>query len=264
MLDGTAPHCRESDIPGAVTELVNLGQFWNSETLAKSKDEIILLNQEKKIFYKNAYNFLSAAGKTEENVIATISKHFNTRKAAHSIELIFDKYAKKGEKFETIPRIKKAFSTKGFWELEGVTPQRALFNVQDVFSSGKLYMQLVLKEAQKRCHKIIISYAPLDSIPDFIYIPQFEIGFELSNGKIAQCDARNVNVNRFIDKYSVSEMRKELKKYCKLRDELINEALNELSLAGKCHDSLEKIYVEAMDFHALCKFTKEFLKKQAF
>ena len=40
LLDGTSPHIVDPKNPGAVDEIVNLGEFWNVENLEKNKDEI--------------------------------------------------------------------------------------------------------------------------------------------------------------------------------------------------------------------------------
>ena len=44
LLDGTSPHIVDPINPGAVDEIVNLGEFWNVENLEKNKDEIILFS----------------------------------------------------------------------------------------------------------------------------------------------------------------------------------------------------------------------------
>ncbi len=61
LIDGTSPHMTDPITPGAVDKIVNLGEFWNEEGIAASKDEIIDLNEECSEWYKVAYNYLNAA-----------------------------------------------------------------------------------------------------------------------------------------------------------------------------------------------------------
>lgn len=61
LIDGTSPHITDPITPGAVDKIVNLGEFWNEEGIAASKDEIIDLNEECSEWYKVAYNYLNAA-----------------------------------------------------------------------------------------------------------------------------------------------------------------------------------------------------------
>ena len=53
FLDGTAPHATDTVYPGAVDELVNLGEFWNEEKLISARSEIIEISEAKKNHYKN-------------------------------------------------------------------------------------------------------------------------------------------------------------------------------------------------------------------
>ena len=48
VLDGTAPHVWEANLPGVREEIVNLGEFWRREELLGQKEEIIKRNDEKK------------------------------------------------------------------------------------------------------------------------------------------------------------------------------------------------------------------------
>ncbi len=55
IFDGTAPHVIEPKAPGAIEEYVNLGKGWDSKKLAGSRDEILLLNKQRKDFYLKAH-----------------------------------------------------------------------------------------------------------------------------------------------------------------------------------------------------------------
>ncbi len=61
LLDGTAPHVVDPKNPGAVDEIVHLGDHWNEEGLRAYKKEILALNQEIGRLFKRAYSYLAAA-----------------------------------------------------------------------------------------------------------------------------------------------------------------------------------------------------------
>src|SRR6056297_3561194 len=61
ILDGTAPHTVEPRYPGVVEEILNLGQFWDSNLLRQKKQSIIELNTEIKDCFTRAYNYLKIA-----------------------------------------------------------------------------------------------------------------------------------------------------------------------------------------------------------
>ena len=61
LLDGTAPHMVDPKNPGAVDEIIHLGDHWNEEGLRAHKREILALNQEIGRLFRRAYSYLSAA-----------------------------------------------------------------------------------------------------------------------------------------------------------------------------------------------------------
>lgn len=61
LLDGTAPHVVDPKNPGAVDEIVNLGDFWDEAKMRKERDTILSLNKEVGRLFKNAYFYLAQA-----------------------------------------------------------------------------------------------------------------------------------------------------------------------------------------------------------
>ena len=47
ILDGTAPHDADATVPAAAEDIIDLGAFWDSAILAKSRKRIELLHSEK-------------------------------------------------------------------------------------------------------------------------------------------------------------------------------------------------------------------------
>lgn len=61
MLDGTAPHVVDPKNPGAVDEIINLGDHWDERGIRGNKKEILLINKEISRLFKHAYSYLAAA-----------------------------------------------------------------------------------------------------------------------------------------------------------------------------------------------------------
>ena len=62
LLDGTAPHSHDPKLPGAVEEIVNLGECWDTVPLAERRAEIAALTAEKSKRFSESYEYLWAAG----------------------------------------------------------------------------------------------------------------------------------------------------------------------------------------------------------
>lgn len=60
-IDGTAPHIVDPKNPGAVDEIVYLGEYWNEERMRLRKDDILWANREGGRLFRRVYSFLRAA-----------------------------------------------------------------------------------------------------------------------------------------------------------------------------------------------------------
>lgn len=61
MLDGTHPHVVDPKIPGALDEIIHLGEYWNAQGLRPHRDEISRLTAESSRAYQRAYRYLAAS-----------------------------------------------------------------------------------------------------------------------------------------------------------------------------------------------------------
>jgi len=61
ILDGTAPHVVDPKNPGAVDEIVNLGEYWDEAMIKQSREEIIACNLKVTGYFQRAYFALQEA-----------------------------------------------------------------------------------------------------------------------------------------------------------------------------------------------------------
>jgi hypothetical protein len=62
IVDGTAPHVIDAAYPGAVDEVLNLGQFWNRRQIKLSRDSIVQLTRDISELFNLAYLRLRESG----------------------------------------------------------------------------------------------------------------------------------------------------------------------------------------------------------
>lgn len=62
LMDGTAPHMVDPRFPGAVDEILYLGDYWNESAMRAKKDEIINCSKDTSRHFQRAYRFLRTAG----------------------------------------------------------------------------------------------------------------------------------------------------------------------------------------------------------
>ncbi|TGE31277.1 PRK06851 family protein [Desulfosporosinus sp. Sb-LF] len=61
LLDGTAPHIVDPKNPGAVDEIINLGEYWDEALIKQSHDEILACNLKVSSYFQRAYFALQEA-----------------------------------------------------------------------------------------------------------------------------------------------------------------------------------------------------------
>lgn len=77
LVDGTRPHIIDPRYPGAIDEIINLGQFWDRKRLADNRREIISITDQIGNFFKLAYLRL------QESNIARQEMQFYVNEAIH-------------------------------------------------------------------------------------------------------------------------------------------------------------------------------------
>lgn len=66
LVDGTAPHIVDPKNPGAVDEILNLGEYWETEGLRSHRDAVISCNERTSAMFGLVYGYLASAGKRSE------------------------------------------------------------------------------------------------------------------------------------------------------------------------------------------------------
>lgn len=265
ILDGTAPHVVEPKMPGVCEEIINLGQFWNSEKLRAKAQEIIAVTNENKKLHKTASAYISAAG-----------------------ELIYDNFKlsnrfadlKKAERFglnianRLIPKSKTNTPKEWVRFIGGVTPKGVIAfkrTVEDFYENiividdkygavANEVMNCVRKTALGCGYEIIALKNPFlpSKIIDHILIPKLSLAFVREYEYIHFSEShRRIHARRFYDINVLREYRSRLTFNRRVARELLLGAIETLTQAKSVHDKLEKYYIDAMDFNSLTIFAEQ-------
>ena len=263
VIDGTAPHSVDPIYPGAVDEIINLGEFWNEEILIPKRDEIISLSEDKKKAYRDAYRFLEASGLVRDDIKADVYECVDMGKLRAASARLFSRIPE-GEGFERTIRIQKAIGMHGeasFDTFEKMADK--VYYILDTAKTGYLMLGEIYKRAKEKRLPVICSFSPLqpDEL-DGLYLPKNRTAFCIINEKrdLSERD-KMINMGRFIKKEQFSKIKGKIRFSMRCHDALLDEAKMRLNLASEAHFKLEKIYISAMDFDSKEKATKEYINK---
>ena len=256
ILDGTFPHVSEPRFPGALEEIINLGQFWNTELLKKQKNEIIALSERKSAEYKNAYTFLRSVGNLRAVSYGLLEGSINKVKMHAAVQRLL-KDLSSGEMTYT-PAILDSVSMSGRKSFDTFYKNaKKVFIVTDFYGVGELMLVEIFNELKKYSVNARISFDPIcPEYVDGIFLEDEGIAFltERNSMQKENCDQNEekeiirINSKRFVDLESLRDVRSELRYTAHLAQSSLDGALHALSKAKIYHFLLEDIYGKAMDW----------------
>ncbi|MBR2343390.1 MAG: hypothetical protein IKA64_03960 [Clostridia bacterium] len=229
VLDGTAPHTADPHFPGAVEEIVNLGESFRLSSLEEQRQEIISLSEKKSAAYSTAYDMLSLAGDVYSKIRSIFKEFIDYNKAEElSSELA------SGEVTEYLgEKIVSSFGSAGYTFL----PEPRGLDVIRISGNGyseRIVMNLIERAARER--GIIKHRCPSPLLPcntDAVVL----------NDKMITIGEGGINSTEIL-----TEIPHGAEALLKMHTEALALAQHYFSLAAKHHFALEKIYTSAMDF----------------
>ncbi len=240
VIDGTAPHETDAKIPGAIDEIMNLGDNWDTRWLSAKKDDILALNREKSTSYKTAYAYLKIAGEAADFIMNVFKRNYDY-KESKAVVCEFCQYLIHDNEKNIKTRLISSFGKQGRFKLNTL---ENLASKTIGISGDEFGAMLLLSEISNHLSSLGISRTefPTALSPDYldaIYIPSCDTAFVL-NGD-------GINVDELISKYTDYDSER-IKSARGIRDIALTEATRWFAIASDMHFRLEDIYSRAMSF----------------
>lgn len=256
ILDGTAPHTRDPELPGAVSRIVNAGDHWDADLLGHRREEITLRTMEKKEAYRRAYRFLGAYRHLTDVQHQLLRPCLDTEKMLAAADRITAALPA-GEHSAVHTRYTYALSMTGAHHLPTFSRlAKTLYRILDSYGTGNFFLQ-ALADTLARRGTLLFSPAPAcPNLPAELFFGEGQASFALADTREAAQDGiRYVNMQRFLHRQELAKVRARLRFTARCRETLFDGALDALSDARRAHFALEEIYKSAMDFDSLSRET---------
>ena len=258
IIDGTSPHCVDPQYPGAREEIINLGEFWDSDKLKTDFSAIKDLSDRKGELFETVYKYLSVCKGLHAERERMLRGCIDYEKAERAAARLM-RHMTRGENFALLPRQISAIGMNGVTVLDTYKAlSREYWYINDARGMGGLFCEMLVKAAQNLSLEVWVSRNPLLEI-DALYFPDSGIAvFCAGEEKNA---SRIINTERFIIKNAVSERRAGLRFLSRIEKELLSRTMSVFEEIKKCHFAIEDIYKSAMDFSQLDIVFEKLLKK---
>lgn len=260
LVDGTAPHIVDPKTPGAIDEIINLGDNWDQNKLKERKDEILRVRTENSRLFQKAYGYLKSAGALYDICDKTALSAFNLEKATVDVNQLIDRILGSYPFKNTHGKRRDLFAF-------GITPQ-GIVNYrkdyvdnmtvkvvikEDLYSSSQQIMDLLADQIKKRGFSLICLHSPL-KVGKLLEIIVDEIGLVISVDHPYYSVESSINYNyeldltKFIDNNQKERIQNEVNDDVIEFNHLLEKAISFVKKAHENHDLLERYYIDALDF----------------
>ncbi len=262
ILDGTRPHIVDPQNPGAVEQLINLGEFWEVELLMTQKEKIKILNQQKGFFFRLAYNHLQEA----EVIKRELQYYYQC--ALNKVgwwpffrETITRAFGEFTPPVKRLPLIRSLFASAntpdGYLSYFGSILQgvKNLYLLNGGWEIGKAaFLKKIAAWGISLgfdCEKYHCPFDPLNL--ELVFFPDLKLGF-LSTRSFFEywgLTGQVLDFDQFISFKKLAEFKREIGLAEKRLTAVHEQAWQKLDQARSVHQQLEKIYFPAISIEKL-------------
>ncbi|NMB33273.1 MAG: ATPase [Clostridium sp.] len=268
LVDGTYPHIVDPKNPGAVDEIINLGDFWDEKGIRKNKTEILKINKKTKKAFESAYRYIKAAHIIYQDNEDIIKNFCCNRGKINRIAAEVEREMFFGQNIATHEGgVRRLFAG-------AITPEGYVNHLDTLIRTDKVYafngvpeiqIQHMLEgfktRAVQRGFDVEAFYCALNPNKlEHLIIPGLGTSFTTSNefhSRKAE-GTQDININDCLDTGDYLGI---IERNRISYRQLLATAIDHLSLAKGLHESLESLYIPYMDFNAVQECYESTLKK---
>jgi hypothetical protein len=268
LIDGTAPHMNDPKNPGAVDEIINLGDYWDVKNIQIKKEELMEVNKDVGRCFSRAYQYLKALNliikditviyedkrniyefyRIQEELLNNIFRDFKQQKrSAYQRHLFGSAITPKGviDYLETtVGVMENIYYIKGNW---GTGWSELLFEVS--------------KRAIALGFDVEIYHTPFEpELIEDVIIPELNLALT-NNNKFKNKATMVIDLDELVDINILTNYQEELEFDEKMYQLLLNEAIQSVNKAKLVHDRLEGFYIPNMDFDKINAKRREVVKR---
>ena len=240
IADGTAPHVIEPRFPGAVEEIVNLGDGFDYGALMRASTQIIELSEKKSEAYKKAYSALKSAGNIYKSICDCFANNGVYKEAERLAKSITRNENKNDNERKNTSYhsdfLLGSFSKDGYTILPFIKPDKEVFSVNGDGVSEYVVMSKIAELLNtKRTLKTLYT-SPLS--PEMIDAIETDTEIYIVSNEAE----KSVGTKALINDNSEYEQLK------KAYDTMLRQAEKQFLTASSHHFALEDIYSRNVSF----------------
>ncbi len=271
LIDGTAPHVVDPRHPGAVDEILHLGDFWDEKALRTEREQILAINREVGATFRRAYRYLAAAKCVYDDIEAIHQAAFNPGLANVIYDSLVQDYLAALPVSAAPGRVRHLFASA----ITPSGPENYLRNLMDPLphkcivtgSPGTGRSTLIQKfvAAAAACGQYVEAFhCALDPLKyEHAIVPSLGLAIVTSADPhfYSAAGGRIIDMHTCLDPLSVRMRSTALLESQQVYQNLFTRAVQSLAEAKRWHDQLETHYVPHMNFTAIDAYRERIIQR---
>ena len=268
MVDGTAPHIVDPKNPGAVDEIIHLGDYWDVEKMEGNKKEIIACNNEVGRLFERAYKFLAAAKPIYDDIVNKHKEAMDFSKANSDAKMLINEIFRNVQLKECVGKDRHLFGSaitpEGFKEYTNSIlsfANKVYYIKGDVGTGKSRLLKKIYKTAISNGLNVEVYHTPF--VPEKIetvLIPELKIGITTSD-MYKTNSYKIVDLDSYLNKDILRLYKEEIEYDKSLMNDLINYAIGNIKKAKTKHDEMETYYIPHMNFDEMEKVRVQIINR---
>jgi GTPase SAR1 family protein len=276
LLDGTAPHIVDPKNPGAVDEIIHLGDFWDEDKIVANKASVLETNKRVGRYFTIAYSRLKEAKVAHDEWESYVTESMDFGNVNSLGKVLSDEVFSQRNDGSGLGKVRRLFAS-------AITPEglihyyptllkncKNLFLLEGLPGSGKsTLLNRIVEDAILRGHFVEEFHCPFDPTKlDLVIIPALQTAV-VNNTHAASLDIntfkssiiKNFDLSTCLNDLHYEQYKGECSAAKKRFEDNLNGAVEYIRRAKQDHDLMETYYIPAMDFKAINAKREEVLNR---
>lgn len=278
LIDGTAPHVVDPKNPGAVDEIINLGEYWDESKITVARNEVIKVNKRVGRYFKTAYSLLKESKVAYDEWKSYVSESIDSSKYNEILRLLLGNiFEDAAANYNSAPKPRHMFASaitpggltnyintliKPDMKVYGIEGQPGTGVKEMISAAAQAAVQLGLFTEQFHCpfEPDCLDMVIIPGINSVIVNTSKPFHYDMSvieNSSLYKTTSLDVCIKKDVLQDYTQEIGDAKERFYAL----LSKAVSNISKAKSLHDTMEGYYVSAMDFNKIDEKREETLQR---
>ena len=266
MVDGTAPHVIDPRFPGAVDEVVNLGECWVEDNMVANRECIIKSIEENGKIYKRVYKYLAAAKIIHDDIEWVYGQAMDYEKLNIETNQWVEKVLKGVKAKKKLAKERHMFGSaityQGHIEHSEtfISPKKKVHYIKGAPGTGKsTVLQKLANKFTEKGYDIELYHEPLEPEKlESIIVPELDLAITTNSN---YDNSLALDLDKYLKLGVIEKYKDELMESERVYTYLLDNVFCNLKKTKINHDEIETYYIPNIDFDKVNAITASLIER---